>query len=140
MAQQNIVIGVANQGNGDTLFDAFSKVEANFTELYTDESQGEVNSIVAGTGISISSATGNVTVTNSEPDQTVVLTGSGAATVTGTYPSFNVATPVVNTADFITNANDVYSSVTKVTDIISLTQAEYNALTPNASAIYVIIG
>ena len=77
---------------------------------------------------------------NTSPDQTVALTGSGAATVTGTYPSFNVATPVVNTADFITNANDVYPSVNKVTDIISLTQAEYNALTPDQSAIYVIIG
>ena len=101
---------------------------------------GAVDSIIAGTGISVSSSTGNVTVTNTEPDQTVVLTGSGAATISGTYPSFNVATPVVNTADFITNANDVYPSVNKVTDIISLTQSEYNAITPNESAIYVIVG
>ena len=101
---------------------------------------GAVDSIIAGTGISVSGPTGNVTVTNTAPDQTVALTGSGAATVTGTYPSFNVATPVVNTADFITNANDVYPSVNKVTDIISLTQAEYDALTPDESAIYIIVG
>ena len=102
---------------------------------------GAVDSIIAGTGISINGPTGNVTVTNSLPDLTVVLTGSGAATVTGTYPSFNVATPVVNTADFITNANDVYPSVVKVTDIISLTQAEYDALNPvDANALYVIVG
>ena len=101
---------------------------------------GAVDSIIAGTGISVSSQTGNVTVTNSQPDQTVVLTGSGAATISGTYPSFNVDTPVVDTADFITNANDVYPSVTKVTDIISLTQSEYDAITPDESAIYVIVG
>lgn len=34
MAQQNIVIGAANAGTGDTYFDAFTKAEANFTELY----------------------------------------------------------------------------------------------------------
>ena len=102
---------------------------------------GGVDSVVGGTSITIDNADPlNPIINNSSPDQTVVLTGSGAATVTGTYPSFNVATPVVNTADFITNANDVYPSVNKVTDIISLTQAEYNALTPDASAIYVIIG
>ena len=177
---------------------------------------GAVDSIVAGTGISVSGPTGNVTVTNSQPDQTVVLsngtgitttgtypnftitnsqpdqtvsltgsgaasitgtypsfnvdatnttytagtglslvgtefsntapdqtvalTGTGSSTITGTYPNFNVDTPVIDTNDFITNANDVYPSVNKVTDIISLTQAEYNALTPDESALYVIIG
>jgi hypothetical protein len=44
------------------------------------------NTYTAGTGISIAS---NV-ITNSSPDQTVAISGSGIATVTGTYPSFNV--------------------------------------------------
>ena len=102
---------------------------------------GGVDSVVGGTSITVDNTDPlNPIINNSSPDQTVVLTGSGAATVTGTYPSFNVATPVVNTADFITNANDVYPSVNKVTDIISLTQAEYDALTPDESAIYIIIG
>ena len=51
-----------------------------------------VLSNIAGTGISISSATGNSTITNTAPDQTVVITGSGGATVTGTYPNFNIST------------------------------------------------
>jgi len=34
MAQQNITIGTADAGNGDTLFAAFTKTEANFTDLY----------------------------------------------------------------------------------------------------------
>ena len=36
MAQQNINIGTQDAKAGDTLFDAFGKVEANFTELYND--------------------------------------------------------------------------------------------------------
>lgn len=48
--QQNINIGAANEGNGDTLFDAFTKIQSNFTELFDDESAGEVNSINGQTG------------------------------------------------------------------------------------------
>lgn len=43
----------------------------------------------AGTGISLA----NNTVTNTAPDQTVTLTGAGAAAVTGAYPNFTVTTP-----------------------------------------------
>lgn len=35
MAQQNIIIGTADGGTGDTYFDAFTKTQANFTELFT---------------------------------------------------------------------------------------------------------
>lgn len=34
MAQQDIIIGAADQGNGDTLFAAFTKVQANFSDVY----------------------------------------------------------------------------------------------------------
>ena len=47
--------------------------------------------LTAGTGISIA----GTTITNSAPDQTVTITGSGATTVSGTYPNFEVAS--VNT-------------------------------------------
>jgi len=106
MAQQDINIGPANQGQGDTLFDAFTKVQSNFTELYTDESQGEVNSIVAGTGVSVSSATGDVTVTNTAPDQTVSLADGGDIAVSGTYPSFTLT----NSAPNATHTGDVTGS------------------------------
>jgi len=61
MAQQDITIGVANQGDGDTLFAAFTKVQANFSELYTDDA-GDVNSITATAPIARNSATGAVTL------------------------------------------------------------------------------
>ena len=81
MAQQNINIGPANQGQGDTLFDAFTKVQANFTELYLDDA-GDVNSVNAGTGISVDQTTGAVTVTNSAPNATHTGDVTGATVLT----------------------------------------------------------
>jgi len=90
MAKQVINIGTtANDGTGDPLRSAFDKVNDNFTELYTDDT-GDVDSIIAGTGIAVDAATGNVTVTNSAPDQTVALTGGTSITTSGTYPSFTI--------------------------------------------------
>ncbi len=62
---------------------------SDLTAIFTDE--GSV--YTAGTGIDI---TGN-TVTNTAPDQTVVLTGTGSSTVTGTYPNFTVNSTDNNT-------------------------------------------
>ena len=61
MAQQDINIGAANEGNGDTLFDAFTKVQANFDELYSDDA-GDVNSVTAGNGLTGTATTGAITI------------------------------------------------------------------------------
>jgi hypothetical protein len=65
MAQQNITIGTADAGDGDTLFAAFTKVEANFTELYNDDA-GDVGSVDGGTGLEVDTTTGDVTVSISD--------------------------------------------------------------------------
>lgn len=44
-----------------------------------------------GTGISISGTYPSFTITNSSPDQTVVLTQGGTTTITGTYPNFTIS-------------------------------------------------
>ena len=56
MAQQNIGIGTQDAKTGDTLFDAFTKTQANFTELYTDNlastivvNQGNLATTLGGT-------------------------------------------------------------------------------------------
>ena len=49
MAQQPIVIGAADAGGGDTLFAAFTNIQANFDELYSDDA-GDVNSVNGQTG------------------------------------------------------------------------------------------
>lgn len=57
---------------------------------------GSVTSVAAtaGTGISVTGSpittSGTLNITNTAPDQTVVLTGGTGISVTGTYPSFTV--------------------------------------------------
>jgi len=69
---------------------------ASFATTASHALNGGVTSIVAGTGISRSSATGSVTITNTAPDQVVSLTNGGSISITGTYPSFTIQ----NTAPF----------------------------------------
>ena len=83
--QSNLVTSV----NGQT--GAVSLTTTNINEgtnLYYTDARART-AISAGTGISYDSVTG--VVTNASPDQTVSLTGSGATTVTGTYPNFTIA-------------------------------------------------
>lgn len=51
--------------------------------------------ITPGTGISATggpiTTSGSITVTNTAPDQTVVLTQGGTTTITGTYPNFTIS-------------------------------------------------
>jgi hypothetical protein len=47
--------------------------------------------LTQGTGITITNGSGAITVTNSAPDQTVSLTGSGTTTTSGSYPNFNIS-------------------------------------------------
>jgi hypothetical protein len=69
-----------------------------FTIAYSGTSSG-VSSITAGTGISVDATTGAVTVTNSSPDQAVTLTDGTGILVTGTYPSFTIATTITQYTD-----------------------------------------
>ena len=43
-----------------------------------------------GTGITITEGAGSITITNSAPDQTVVLTGGTGISTSGTYPNFTI--------------------------------------------------
>jgi endosialidase-like protein len=62
----------------------------------------------AGSGISLS---GNV-ISNTKPDQTVSLTGSGATSVSGTYPNFTISST--------DNVNDADASTTNEIQTLSL--------------------
>jgi hypothetical protein len=97
---------VLTQGGTTTITGTYP----NFTISSADQYVGTVTSVslTAGTGISISggpvTASGTIEVTNTAPDQTVVLTGTGTTSVTGTYPNFTI------------NSADQYSgTVTSVT-------------------------
>jgi hypothetical protein len=70
----------------------------NFTIDYTGTNTG-VTSIIAGTGISVDVSTGDVTVTNTDPDQIVSLTAGTGINVTGTYPSFTIDSTITQYTD-----------------------------------------
>ncbi len=116
MPKQVIDISTANSGQGTPLRSAFDMINDNFTELYTDDA-GDVNSVNAGTGISVNSTTGAVTVTNSAPDQTVALTGGTQISTSGTYPNFTIT----NDAPNATHTGDVTGSaaLTIANDVIT---------------------
>ena len=127
MAKQVIGVGTsANDGTGDNLRDAFIKVNDNFTELYDDDA-GDVGSIIAGTGISVDQATGNVTVTNSAPDQTVALTGGTGISTSGTYPNFTIT----NDSPNATHTGDVTgaTALTIANDAVTTDKVAGNAIT-----------
>ena len=119
MAKQTINIGTtANDGTGDPLRTAFDKVNSNFTELYNDDT-GDVNSIIAGDGISVDTATGNVTVTNTITNNNQLTNGAGYVDGSGTLnrlPKFTDADTIGNstitdtgTKIGVNNANPTYS-------------------------------
>ena len=61
----------------------------------------------AGSGISLS----GTTFSNSAPDQTVALTGSGSTTVSGTYPNFTISSSNTNTQRSDEEIRDVAASI-----------------------------
>lgn len=61
-----------------------------------NSSTGTDVTFAAGTGVSLSRSSNELTITNSNPDQTVVLTGAGITNVTGTYPSFTITSTEID--------------------------------------------
>jgi hypothetical protein len=95
-----------NDGTGDNLLSGAVKINSNFDELYTALGDGStlstpVTSIVAGTNVSVSSSTGDVTIN---------ATGGGSGSINGiTIKEEGVA---VGTATSITSINFVGADVT----------------------------
>ena len=61
----------------------------NVTGFYTGETS-YVNSLTTGVGLSADTTTGNITIINTDPDQTVTISGGTAITTGGTYPNFTI--------------------------------------------------
>ena len=114
---------VPNTGTTDTV-----KLEAgnNITLTVTGNviniqaANDAVSSVNAGAGISVDQTTGAVTVTNDAPDQTVVLTGAGGASVTGTYPNFIITSTDNEGVTSITAGSGLNGGTITTTGTISL--------------------
>ena len=81
-----------------------------------------VASLSSGTGINISGAG---QVSNTAPDQTVVLTQGGATTVSGTYPNFTISSTdtTYTDADVDTHLN---TSTATASEVLSWTGSDYD--------------
>jgi hypothetical protein len=82
--EDNLVGGtfIGRKGNQDYL-----KVKIDGLQL----TGSGVQSVTAGTGITIGGTATAPIITNSAPDQTVVLTAGSGVSITGTYPNFTIA-------------------------------------------------
>lgn len=79
----------ASAGTGISI--SGSPITTTGTLTITNTAPDQTVVLTAGTGISTSGTYPNFTVTNTAPDQTVVLTDGANVTVTGTYPNFTIA-------------------------------------------------
>jgi hypothetical protein len=66
-----------------------------------------VSVITSGTGISASTSNGNVTITNTSPDQTVTISGGTGITTGGTYPNFTITNSAPDQTVSITGGTNI---------------------------------
>ena len=67
-----------------------SVTQGNDAVTVTNSAPDQTVVLTGGTGISTSGTYPNFTITNTAPDQTVSLTGAGTTSITGTYPNFTI--------------------------------------------------
>lgn len=96
-------------------------------------SEAETVTIAGGTGITTEvAATNTVTITNSGVTSTIAGTNISVSAATGDV--------TISAPDAIVNTNDTYASYASVTNIITLSAAEYAAIgTPDPNTLYIAI-
>ena len=108
--------GTSFDGTANISFDTDSVSEGSTNKYYTDERNDDRTAalITAGTSISktYDDAAGTLTITNTAPDQTVVLTGGTSISTSGTYPSFTITNDAPDQTVSITNTSGLTVSGT----------------------------
>jgi hypothetical protein len=96
-------------------------------------SEAETVTIAGGTGITTEvAATNTVTITNSGVTSTIAGTNISVSAATGDV--------TISAPDAIVNTDDTYASYASVTNIITLSAAEYAAIgTPDPNTLYIAI-
>ena len=131
---------LSNIGNSSLTNSAIT-INGTSTSLGGSINVGTVTSIdlTASTGISVSggpvTGSGSITVTNTAPDQTVVLTAGTGISTSGTYPNFtitNTSPSSGGTVTSVTGTSPVVSSGGN-TPAISLASGYGDTLNPYAS-------
>jgi hypothetical protein len=89
----------------------------------TNSAPDQVVSLTSGTGISTSGAYPNFTITNTLPDQTVTLTAGSGIGITGSYPSFTISSTGGGGTVTAVTATSPLASTGGATPDISIQQA-----------------
>ena len=90
-----------------------SPITSSGTLTITNTAPDQTVVLTAGTGISTSGTYPSFTVTNTAPDQTVSLTGGTGISVTGTYPSFTVTNTSTATGDVVGPASATDNAIAR---------------------------
>ncbi len=134
MAKQVINIGTtANDGTGDPLRTAFDKVNDNFNELYTDDTN-DVSSIVATAPIARNNATGIVTI--SLNDAGIVTDKIADDAVTADKLANSINTEITANTAKVTNATHTgeVTGATALTIASDVVDADNLKVTGNGTA------
>jgi len=89
-----------------------SPITTSGTLTITNTAPDQTVVLTAGTGINTSGTYPSFTVTNSAPDQTVSLTASTGITTSGTYPSFTIANSAPDQTVVLTAGTGINTSGT----------------------------
>ena len=101
-------------------YSSWTFMEGNGSETGTITSGGTLH-FEQGTGIQVEKTAANqLTFTNTAPDQTVALTGTGSVSVSGTYPNFSI------------NGTDTNTTYSAGTDL-SLSGTQFNVVSSTAA-------
>lgn len=128
-----VFVNINNGWELDELHNVLINSAASGNTLIYDATAGvwENANLTAGTGISITNGAGSISIANTAPDQVVALTGSGATTISGTYPNFTISS--VNTT-YSAATSTVAGLIELASDTVQSTAA--NAVTTTASRTY----
>lgn len=91
----SVVDGVYTIGlDANSDLNAVEELTGTGIAVRTADNTWALRTLVEGTGIDITNAdgvAGNITITNSAPDQVVALTAGSGISITGTYPNFTIS-------------------------------------------------
>jgi hypothetical protein len=110
-------------------------INGNSTALGGSVSVGTVTSVAAtaGTGISVSGSpitgSGTLTVTNTAPDQTVVLTAGTGISTSGTYPNFTITNTSPSSGGTVTSVTGTAPVVSSGGNTPAISMAAANTTT-----------
>jgi hypothetical protein len=92
--------------NGAATFTNNSGGTFNVVGFYTGETS-YVNSLVAGTGLSANTTTGDITIINTQPDQVVTISGGTGILTGGTYPNFTITNTLPDQTVVLNNGSNI---------------------------------